>query len=246
MQLLTLETKKYSIKLDNFQGPLDLLLGLIEKNKMDIYDIKLDEITDQYIDFIKNAQNQNLEIESEFLSLASTLLYIKSKKLLPGKNDEEEEISEEELIRRIIEYKKYKDIILKLKNSFEENSKRFYTEQEKIELPKQKIEEKYDNDIIPSLYEKLWIRNKEKINENASNIEKIAITETVTVVSKVKQMYKELIKHKRFIFNKLFSVKKLSSQEVVTAFSGLLELSRREKVETKQNKLFGDINVKRK
>ena len=246
MQLLTLETKKYSIKLDNFQGPLDLLLGLIEKNKMDIYDIKLDEITDQYIDFIKNAQNQNLEIESEFLSLASTLLYIKSKKLLPGKNDEEEEISEEELIRRIIEYKKYKDIILKLKKSFEENSKRFYTEQEKIELPKQKIEEKYDNDIIPSLYEKLWIRNKEKINENASNIEKIAITETVTVVSKVKQMYKELIKHKRFIFNKLFSVKKLSSQEVVTAFSGLLELSRREKVETKQNKLFGDINVKRK
>ena len=59
-------------------------------------------------------------------------------------------------------------------------------------------------------------------------------------------MYKELIKHKKFIFNKLFSVKKLSSQEVVTAFSGLLELSRREKVETKQNKLFGDINVKRK
>lgn len=246
MQILTLETKKYSIKLDNFQGPLDLLLGLIEKNKMDIYDIKLDEITDQYIDFIKNAQEQNLEIESEFLSLASTLLYIKSKKLLPGKDEKDDEISEEELIRRIIEYKKYKDIILKLKTSFEENSKRFYTEQEKIELPKQKIEEKYDNNIIPSLYENLWIRNKEKINENANNIEKIAITETVTVISKLKQMYKELIRNKRFIFNKLFSVKKMSNQEVVTAFSGLLELSRREKVETEQDKLFGDINVKRK
>ncbi len=246
MQILTLETKKYSIKLDNFQGPLDLLLGLIEKNKMDIYDIKLDEITDQYIDFIKNAQEQNLEIESEFLSLASTLLYIKSKKLLPGKDEKDDEISEEELIRRIIEYKKYKDIILKLKTSFDENSKRFYTEQEKIELPKQKIEEKYDNNIIPSLYENLWIRNKEKINENANNIEKIAITETVTVISKLKQMYKELIRNKRFIFNKLFSVKKMSNQEVVTAFSGLLELSRREKVETEQDKLFGDINVKRK
>lgn len=246
MQILTLETKKYSIKLDNFQGPLDLLLGLIEKNKMDIYDIKLDEITDQYIDFIKNAQEQNLEIESEFLSLASTLLYIKSKKLLPGKDEKDDEISEEELIRRIIEYKKYKDIILKLKTSFEENSKRFYTEQEKIELPKQKIEEKYDNNIIPALYENLWIRNKEKINENANNIEKIAITETVTVISKLKQMYKELIRNKRFIFNKLFSVKKMSNQEVVTAFSGLLELSRREKVETEQDKLFGDINVKRK
>ena len=96
------------------------------------------------------------------------------------------------------------------------------------------------------MYEKLWIKNKEKVNENAKNIEKIAITETVTVLSKVKQMYKELIKNKQFIFNKLFSIKRVSSQEVVTAFSGLLELSRREKVQTEQDRLFGDINVKRK
>ena len=246
MAILNLETNRYAIKIENFQGPLDLLLSLIEKNKMDIYDIKLDEITDQYIEYINKAQELNLDLASEFLSLASNLLYIKSRKLLPGKNEEEEEISEEELIRRIIEYKKYKDITIKLRQNFEDNSKRFYKAQETITLPKQKLEEKYEENIIPDLYEKLWLKNKEKVNENAKNIEKIAITETVTVLSKVKQMYRELIKNKHFVFNKLFSIKKVSNQEVVTAFSGLLELSRREKVQTEQDRLFGDINVKRK
>lgn len=246
MAILNLETNRYAIKIENFQGPLDLLLSLIEKNKMDIYDIKLDEITDQYLEYINKAQELNLDLASEFLSLASTLLYIKSRKLLPGKNEEEEEISEEELIRRIIEYKKYKDITIKLRENFEKNSKRFYKVQETITLPKQKLEEKYEENIIPDLYEKLWLKNKEKVNENAKNIEKIAITETVTVLSKVKQMYRELIKNKQFVFNKLFSIKKVSNQEVVTAFSGLLELSRREKVQTEQDRLFGDINVKRK
>ena len=76
--ILTLETQRYAIKLDNFEGPLDLLCSLIEKNKMSIYDIKLDEITDQYIELLNKAQELNLEVASEFLSLASTLLYIKS------------------------------------------------------------------------------------------------------------------------------------------------------------------------
>ena len=244
--LLTLETNKYAIKLDNFQGPLDLLCNLIEKNKMSIYDIKLDEITDQYIEYINKAQELNLEIASEFLSLASTLLYIKSKKLLPSKQEEEEEISEDELIRRIIEYKKYKDITAVLRQNFEIYSKRIYKLPEDIELPKQKIEDAYDKNIIPELYQKLWTQNQEKVNENAKNIDKIAITDTYTVVDKVKEMFKELIKNKTFVFNKLFSLQKHNKQEVVTAFSGLLELSRRSKVETEQEELFGDIHVKRK
>lgn len=244
--MLTLETQKYAIKLDNFEGPLDLLCNLIEKNKMNIYDIKLDEITDQYIEYLNKAQELNLEIASEFLSLASTLLYIKSKKLLPNKQEEEEEISEDELIRRIIEYKKYKDITNKLKQNFEIYSNRFYKLPENIELPKQQLEDEYEENIIPNLYQKLWNKNQEKVNENAKNIEKIAITDTYTVVSKVKEMFKELIKNKSFVFNRLFSVQKHNKQEVVTAFSGLLELSRRSKVETEQEELFGDINVKKR
>ena len=208
LNILTLETQKYAIKLDNFEGPLDLLCNLIEKNKMSIYDIKLDEITDQYIEFLNKAQELNLEVASEFLTLASTLLYIKSKKLLPSKQEEEEEISEEELIRRIIEYKKYKDITEKLKQNFENNFSRFYKLPENIELPKQHLEEQYEENIIPSLYKKLWDKNQNKVNENAKNIEKIAITDTYTVVSKVKEMFKELIRNKSFVFNKLFSLNK--------------------------------------
>ena len=244
--ILALETKKYAIKLENFEGPLDLLCNLIEKNKMSIYEIKLDEITDQYIEFLDRAQELNLEVASEFLTLASTLLYIKSKKLLPNKQEESEEISEDELIRRIIEYKKYKEISEKIKKNFEENSKRFYKAPENIELPKMQLEVSYEKNIIPDLYEKLWNKNQEKINLNAKNIEKIALTDTYTVVSKVKDMFKELIKNKSFVFNKLFSIRKHNRQEVVTAFSGLLELSRRNKIETDQSSLFGDINVSKK
>ena len=112
MSILTLETKKYAIKIENFEGPLDLLCHLIEKNKMDIYDINLNEITDQYIQYLNEMEKMNLEIASEFVVMASTLLYIKSKNLLPKQQEEEEEVTEEELIRRIIEYKKFKEIAL--------------------------------------------------------------------------------------------------------------------------------------
>lgn len=243
--ILTLETKKYSIKTENFEGPLDLLCHLIDKNKMDIYDINLSEITDQYIDFIKQMEKMNLDITSEFLVMSSTLLYLKSKHLLPKNEDNEEEITEEELIRRIIEYKKYKEISKKLKENFQMYSKRFYKMSEEIKLPKQKIEKEYNSEMIPEIYKNLLKRNTEKINENASNIEKIAITETYSVGDTVKQMYKALIKFKKFTFNKLFSVKKHNKAEIVTAFSGLLEMSRRNKVITEQEELFGDIEVEK-
>ena len=245
MSLLTLETKKYLLKIDNFEGPLDLLCHLIDKNKMDIYDINLSEITDKYIEYLKEQEELNLEIASEFLVMASTLLYLKSKKLLPKQEEEEEELTEEELIRRIIEYKKFKEISKKLKENYQEYSNRYYKFQEEIKLPKQKLEKEYEKDTIPKIYEALVKRNEEKVNQNAKNIEKIAITDNYTVASKVKEMYKILIKQKRFIFNKLFSINKRNKQEVVTAFSGLLELSRRNKVETSQKELFGDIEVEK-
>ena len=117
--------------------------------------------------------------------------------------------------------------------------------QENIQLPKQTIDEKYEKNIIPAMYSGLITKNEEKINQNAKNIEKIAITESFTIASKLKDMFRELIRHKKFIFNKLFSTKKHSKNEIVTAFSGLLELSRRNKVITYQEELFGDISVEK-
>ena len=243
MAILTLETKKYAIKIDNFEGPLDLLCHLIDKNKMNIYDINLSEITDQYIAYLKEQESLNLEIASEFLVMASTLLFLKSKNLLPKQEEEEEEITEEELIRRIIEYKKFKEIGKVLKENYIVYSNRYFKGQEEIELPKRKLEKDYDKELIPKIYKNIVEINNEKVNQNAKNIEKIAITDNYTVASKVKEMFKVLIKQKRFIFNKMFSIKKHNKQEVVTAFSGLLELSRRSKVETIQEELFGDIIV---
>lgn len=245
MAVLTLETKKYAIKIDNFEGPLDLLCHLIDKNQMSIYDIHLSEITDQYIDYLKEQEKLNLEIASEFLVMASTLLYLKSKNLLPKQENEEEEVTEEELIRRIIEYKKFKEISKVLKNNYLDFSRRYFKGQEEINLPKQKLEKDYQPTLIPEIYKRLVERNSVKLNQNAKNIEKIAITDNYTVASKVKEMFKVLVKQKRFVFNKLFSLKQHNRQEVVTAFSGLLELSRRSKVETRQEKLFGDITVEK-
>lgn len=244
--VLILETNKYAIKLQNFEGPLDLLCHLIDKNKMNICDIKISEITDQYIEYLNKMEQMNLEITSEFLIMASTLLYLKSKSLLPSIEEDEKEISEEELIRRIIEYKKYKEISKKLNEYYKENSKRFFKLPDKIELPKQKLELEYSKDIIVQLYKDAIDRNSKRLNQNAKNIEKIAIVENYTVSSKVKEMLKVLIKQKKFIFNKLFSIKKKNKQEVVTAFSGLLELSRRSKVSTNQEELFGNILVEKK
>lgn len=243
--IISLETKQYAIKIENFEGPLDLLCHLIDKNKMNINDIIISDITDQYMQYINQMEQMNLDIASEFLVMASTLLYLKSKSLLPKQDKDEEEVTEEELIRRIIEYKKYKEITKKLKESFEQYSNRMFKIAERIELPKQEIEDDYNPKMIPEIYMNLINRNKEKINENAKNIEKIAIIDTYTVADKVKEMFKELIKKKKFIFNNLFSIRKHNKQEVVTAFSGLLELSRRSKVVTEQEELFGEILVEK-
>ena len=245
MSILTLETKKYSIKIDNFEGPLDLLCYLIDKNKMNIYDVNLSDITDQYIEFLNAMEEMNLEIASEFLVMASTLLYLKSKNLLPKQEEEEEEITEEELIRRIIEYKKYKEISTKIRELFIENSKKVFKQPDVVELPKQKLEVHYAREDIEKAYKNIVNKSRNRLNQNAKNIDKIAIVDHYTVAEKVKEMFKVLVLNKKFVFNKLFSSKKCDKEEIVTAFTGLLELSRRSKVTTEQEVIFGDITVEK-
>ena len=104
------------IKINVFEGPLDLLLHLIEKNKVDIYDIPISEITSQYLSYIRSMEEEDLDVMSEFLVMAATLLKIKAKMLLPaGEEEEEEGDPREELVRRLIEYKIYKYASLQLK-----------------------------------------------------------------------------------------------------------------------------------
>ena len=241
--ILNLESTKYALKLDNFEGPLDLLVYLIDKNKMDIYDIKISDIADQYLDYLEEQERLNLEIASEFLVMASSLLLIKSRGLLPKQVDDESELTEEELLRRIIDYKRYKEITKIFKERMEEGSKIVFKFQEKIELPKQDLEQNYSIEDLIEKYRELMTRMQDKKNLDADNINKIAIHETYSVSDKVKEIFSELIKRPKFVFNKLFSLKAKPKAEVVTAFSGVLELSRRNSINADQKELFGDIII---
>ena len=178
--------------------------------------------------------------------MASTLLYLKSKSLLPKIDTEgEEELTEEELIYRIIEYKKYKEISKKLRENFNEFSKRFNKLPEKIELPNRKIEKTFTYEEIANNYKMLIERNQNKINKNSINIEKIAIIEKVTVASKVKDIFKELKQKHKFVFNKLCKTNKYNKLETITAFSGVLELSKQKTILTEQELVFGDILIEK-
>ena len=245
-KIISLESKKYELRLDNFECPLDLLCYLIDKNKMDIYKVSISDITEQYIQYLKSQEELNLEIASEFLVMASTLVFIKSKGLLPKHEEDEAELTEEELLKRIIEYKKYKEISKVFKERILLYSKRLYKMPDKVELPKQEIEKEFTMNDIVEKYQKLIEKNENKKNENSINIEKIAVFDTFSVADKVKDIFRELVRKPKFVFNKLFSLKEKPKAEVVTAFSSVLELSRRNKIIADQEETFGDIIISKR
>lgn len=234
--------EQYTIKMENFEGPLDLLCHLIEKNKMDICDIRISDITDQYIEYLKQMEEMNLDITSEFIVMAARLIYLKSKSLLPS-DDEEIEENEYDLINMLLDYKRYKEFTASLKSRFEVYSQRFYKLPDNIKFPVGKLEKKFPPSFIPELYRNLVSREENKKNINAENINRLAVYEKVTIRSKIKEILKVLLKKPNFIFNKIFNSKEKSKIEVVTAFLSLLELSKMSRIKVTQNKLFGDINV---
>ena len=191
-------------------------------------------------------EKYNLDIASEFLVMASTLIYLKSKRLLPKLEPEEvEEITEEELARRILEYKIYKDFSNELKERYEIYSKRFFKEADKIELPKKKIDKEYDKLIIPNTYYNLVKRNENLKNINYENVNKLAEYEKVTVRSKARDILKQLMRKPKFVFNKIFAIGKVTKLEKVTAFLSLLELAKIKRISINQNETFGDITIEK-
>ena len=236
--------EQYTIKMTNFEGPLDLLCHLIDKNKMDIFDIKINDITDQYLEYLKYMDQMNLEITSEFIVMASKLIYLKSKQLLPVDKEEEEE-EEFDLVKLLVEYKKYKDTTSVFRERLDNFGRRVYKLPEKIELPKGKLETVFEPSLIVDTYAAFVRKEIEKKNVNAENINRIAVSEKYTIKSKIKEILKTLWKKPKFIFNKLFNVNKKPKAEVVTAFLSLLELSKLKRISVTQDSLFGDINVEK-
>jgi len=245
------QAKGYTIKIQNFEGPFDLLFHLIEKNQINIYDIPINEITDQYLEYLSHMQELDLEIASEFLVMAATLLHIKSRMLLPDKKavteGEEQEDPREELVLKLVEYKKYKDLALTLKEREMQWSRVFYKLPELIEF---EYENRNDSQELSAeelrrTFAGLLQRNASKINNNSGAMSKIIQHEKVSLKSKMYEVVKMLIKRTFFQFAELFSLKKRSKTEVVTGFLAILELAKLKKVRIFQKKQFSKILVYR-
>ena len=241
----------HKVVIENFEGPLDVLLFLINKNKMSIFDISLSELTDEYIKFLEDMTEENIEIASEFIVMAATLLDIKAKKLLPKLNpieDEEDELTEEDILNRIIEYKKYKEVSLTINELYSKYFGSFSKSFEKIKFKTiTKYEgQKLDINELNFMYKDLLNRNANKVNINAKEIQKIALYERVTVKDKVKQIVSYLQNNDNMVFNQMFNQEDCENIEIVTAFLGTLELSKLKQVSIQQNYLFSDINVTKK
>ncbi len=238
-------TNACTLKLDNFEGPFDLLFHLFEKNQVDIYDIPISSITDQYLDYLYAMQQLDLEVASEFLIMAATLLHIKSKTLLPSKKEEKQEEIDprEELVRRLVEYKRYKEFTHDLKEMEKKWDRVSFRLPEALDLPVREEIMEIDPQVLRQQYIAILDRNKKKINLGAKNITKLVEHEKVSLRSKMREVVKQLIHKVSFKFSELFSFKTKSKTEVVTGFMAILELAKMRKVKIVQNQQFSDIHV---
>lgn len=240
-----------NVKLEKFEGPLDLLLNLIEKNKVDIYDIPIALITDQYLDYIKQMEIEDLNIMSEFLVMAATLLDIKCKMLLPVEvnEDGEEEDPRAELVEKLIEYKLYKYMSFELKDRQIDAVRNVYKPQT---LPKEVMEyvEPIDYDKLVGdmdlaklnqIFKSIVRKQKDKIDPVRSkfgNIEK----DEINLEEKQLQIEMYVATHKRFSFRALLE-KQPTKMEIVVTFLVMLEMMKTGKIMIAQENLFDDIMI---
>jgi len=231
----------YTFQLDQFEGPLDLLLFLIRKNEVNIYDIPITTITEQYLDFIKYATSVDLENITEFYLLASTLLYIKSRMLLPVEVDFSDEIEDprEELVAKLIDYQKFKKLTELMS--------------EKEKTTEWVIERKKNQRMLPfSPEEDMWqeveawelLQSFSKIMGNLTSETIVNLYEEVSVNEKI-TLIQELLEEKgEFPFTDIL-INPESIMEVVCAFLAILESVKMKLIMVYQNRLFGDILIRR-
>ena len=227
-------------KINDFEGPLDLLLHLIKESKMDIMDIEIEKITDQYVEFLQEQEKMNLEVSSEYLVLASELIEIKSKLLIPRETlDEESDMIDprEELINRLLEYEAYKNITKVLQEK--ENLRReIYTK-----LPesiKNYIDEDKEIHADVSLDDLINALSKyfERQKDNKPLNTKVTVKE-ISVESRRSDIKRLLKDKKQVSFKDLFPV--MSKEYVVATFLAILEMAKNKELKITQNDTFDDI-----
>lgn len=239
------------VKLEVFEGPLDLLLHLIDKNKIDIYDIPIVEITEQYLEYIRQMENSDMNVMSEFLVMAATLIDIKCRMLLPKEvNDEgEEEDPRAELVRKLLEYKMYRFMSFELRDRQVDAERNMYRAQklpEEVAAYRQPVDygELIGDMTLNKLHEifKFIVRKQEDkidpIRSQYGNIEK----EEVDMDAKALYIEAYAREHKSFSFRRLLE-KQSSKMELIVTFLIILELMKIGKISISQENIFDDIII---
>lgn len=221
-------------KLDSFEGPLDLLLHLISKNKVSIYDIPIVEITAQYLEAIDGIEESELDNTSEFLVMAAQLLYIKSKMLLPKNEEEEEEDPREDLALRLAEYQRYKEASQKLRRSEFSSRYMFFKEEEKISFPVPEYDRRHGVDELADAFNAILQRKLRNAKPEKRAFSGIVGREKVSVSAMEERLSGILKKKGRLNFKNAFDGEK-SKPELVATFLAILEMIR-------QNKILADYD----
>ena len=239
------EGKKYEIHLDNFDGPLDLLLHLIDKNKMDIYDIPIAVITEQYLQFLDEAREMDLEIASEFLLIAATLLSIKAKMLLPKRRNAEGEVIEEEdpraeLVQRLVEYRFYKETAELLQQK-EPKEATFMLKPQDIDKLTGALDQGNPlEDVTLEQLMQAFAQVMEQLELPEEKHELLLSKEEYLVEDSMEQIRTRLKTENSIAFTTLFQ-KQDSKRKVITVFMALLELCRLGELSFQQQENFGPL-----
>ena len=232
---------EYALNIDSFQGPLDLLLHLIKESKMDIFDLKIEEITNQYLDYINKMEEMNLNIASSYLVMSAELLELKSRMLLPRHHNdesEEEEDPRDDLVNRLIEYQRYKDLTSEFKDLELERQMIF------TKIPENMKEYALENQVINggdvTLDDLVDAFNKflerQKFNQPLNT--KVTSKE-ITVEHRRKSIKKILISKGKVNFMDLFYI--INKEYVVVTFLAVLEMAKAKELTIKQENNFDDI-----
>lgn len=240
-----------TVKLQVFEGPLDLLLYLLEKNKVNIYDIPIVEITEQYMEYIRQMQRQDLEVLSEFLVMAATLIDIKSRMLLPADPDKEEEQEDPraELVQQLLEYKMYKCMAYELKDRQIDAGRVLY---KKATIPEEVMAYEPPVDIeeligdvtlvrLHEIFESVMKKQQDKIDPLRSKFGKIE-KEEVSLEDKMSYLKDFATTHRHFSFRGLLQ-EQASKVEVIVTFLAILELMKTGTICISQEHLFDDIQI---
>lgn len=239
--------EQLSFKLDAFEGPLDLLLALIKKNKVNIYDIPIAEILEQYMQVMDAMKETDLEVSSEFLVLAATLLQIKSKMLLPkDEEDEDEEDPRTELVRRLVEYRQIKESLGFFREHENAGADLFFKLPDAIERPPVRYSfAEMTADKLLEAYNASFFKLERKLPPPKRSFSGIVGHEKVSVRERVRRIWNGLISRGKMLFRDIFE-EVTSKAEAVASFLALLEMVKMNKIAVEQESdKIGDYSVTR-